>query len=130
MYLKRLNEDDAIAADAVWPNRHRGSVFFLKRMAAWNENVGLYRDDGRLVAWSFRFQAGPIGALQLAEKFQRNGYGKVINNSTNRCTRSWCLRLRWSRERTIETTLSKFRFFNCRSNILAANGSHRSISME
>lgn len=84
MYLKRLTEDDAIAVDAVWPNRHRGSVFFLKRMAAWNENVGLYRDDGSMVAWSFRFQAGPIGALQVAEKFQRNGYGKVIGAAITR----------------------------------------------
>lgn len=70
-----MNEEDAIKAEAVWANRHSGSIFFMKRVAKWNENVGIYQKDGVLVAWCLRFQAGPLGALQVDERFKRNGYG-------------------------------------------------------
>lgn len=52
--LSCLSPEDAAKADAVWPNRHTGSLFFLKRLAAWNPNVGLYNTQGELVAWCFR----------------------------------------------------------------------------
>lgn len=52
--LGPLSESDAEKADAVWPNKHVGSMFFLKRLAKWNPNVGVYAADGELVAWSFR----------------------------------------------------------------------------
>lgn len=54
MRLGQLDESHAVIADAVWPNRHIGSAFFLKRMAKWNVNVGLFTEEGNLVAWCFR----------------------------------------------------------------------------
>lgn len=84
MYLREMNEADAIAADSVWPNRHPGSTFFMKRIAKWNANVGLYRNDGKMVAWCLRLQAGPLGALQVGEEFKRNGYGSIVCRAITR----------------------------------------------
>lgn len=54
--LKPLTEDDVKLAEKVWPNRHKGSLFFLKRLAAWNPNIGAYTcDGGKLIAWCFRY---------------------------------------------------------------------------
>lgn len=76
--LGELTADDAAKADAVWPNRHTGSLFFLQRLAAWNPNVGLYNAGGELVAWCFRLQAGPLGVLQVDEKHLKKGYGTIV----------------------------------------------------
>lgn len=76
--LKPMVVDDAATADAVWPNRHQGSLFFLRRLISWNPNVGVYNSDGDLVAWCFRLQAGPLGALQVDEKYKRRGLGTLV----------------------------------------------------
>ncbi|XP_053676591.1 uncharacterized protein LOC128726789 [Anopheles nili] len=77
--LKSLSAEDASKANDVWPNRHQGSLFFLQRLAAWNPNVGLYdRSSGKLVAWCFRLQAGPLGALQVDAGYFRRGFGTVV----------------------------------------------------
>ena len=77
--LKALSADDASTANDVWPNRHQGSLFFLQRLAAWNPNAGLYEcATGKLVAWCFRLQAGPLGALQVDEEYKRRGFGTVV----------------------------------------------------
>lgn len=54
MTLGPLNESHAVIADSIWPNRHIGSTFFMKRMAKWNVNIGLFDKDGNLVAWCLR----------------------------------------------------------------------------
>ncbi|XP_055597620.1 uncharacterized protein LOC129747426 [Uranotaenia lowii] len=76
--LKELGQEDAIKADAVWPNKHRGSLFFLQRLAAWNVNTGLYDENGELIAWSFRLQSGALGALQVDERHLKRGYGTMV----------------------------------------------------
>ncbi|XP_058126746.1 uncharacterized protein LOC131281223 [Anopheles ziemanni] len=77
--LRALTPDDAAKADDLWPNRHQGSRFFLERLAAWNPNVGLVeRSTGTLVAWCFRLQAGPLGALQVDPKYLRRGFGTIV----------------------------------------------------
>lgn len=76
--LGKLSPEDAAKADVVWPNRHCGSLFFLRRLAAWNPNVGLYNNSGELVAWCFRLQAGPLGALQVDERHLKRGYGSIV----------------------------------------------------
>uniref|UniRef100_A0A182WFH2 N-acetyltransferase domain-containing protein n=1 Tax=Anopheles minimus TaxID=112268 RepID=A0A182WFH2_9DIPT len=81
--LKPLSSEDAAIADDVWPNRHQGSLFFLQRLAAWNANVGLYEcSTGKLVAWCFRLQAGPLGALQVDMGYLRRGFGTVVAIAT------------------------------------------------
>ncbi|XP_052896513.1 uncharacterized protein LOC128303563 [Anopheles moucheti] len=81
--LKPLRVVDAVKANDHWPNRHQGSLFFLQRLAAWNANVGLYeRSSGALVAWCFRLQAGPLGALQVDPEYLRRGFGTVVANAT------------------------------------------------
>uniref|UniRef100_A0AAG5DSD7 N-acetyltransferase domain-containing protein n=1 Tax=Anopheles atroparvus TaxID=41427 RepID=A0AAG5DSD7_ANOAO len=77
--LRNLSPDDAIKADELWPNRHQGSRFFLQRLAAWNPNVGLVeQSSGALVAWCFRLQAGPLGALQVDPGYLRRGFGTIV----------------------------------------------------
>lgn len=76
--LKPMVLEDAEKADQVWPNRHEGSLFFLRRLISWNPNIGAYNQDGELAAWCFRLQAGPLGALQVDEKFKRKGLGTLV----------------------------------------------------
>lgn len=71
--------EDAKIADDVWPNKHQGSLFFLKRLIDWNPNIGAYtKEDNKLVAWCFRLQAGPLGALQVDENYKRKGLGSLV----------------------------------------------------
>ncbi|XP_050078276.1 uncharacterized protein LOC126565171 [Anopheles maculipalpis] len=81
--LKALRSEDAVKANDLWPNRHQGSLFFLQRLAAWNANAGLYEcSTGKLVAWCFRLQAGPLGALQVDTEYLRRGFGSVVAIAT------------------------------------------------
>ncbi|XP_035912823.1 uncharacterized protein LOC118512459 [Anopheles stephensi] len=81
--LKALSAEDAVKANELWPNRHQGSLFFLQRLAARNANVGLYEcASGKLVAWCFRLQAGPLGALQVDADYLRRGFGTVVAIAT------------------------------------------------
>lgn len=70
--------EDAKITDDVWPNKHQGSLFFLKRLIDWNPNIGAYTKNNKLVAWCFRLQAGPLGALQVDEEFKRRGLGTLV----------------------------------------------------
>lgn len=55
IHLKPMNPDvDAKIADDVWPNKHDGSLFFLKRLIELNPNIGAYNENNELVAWCFR----------------------------------------------------------------------------
>lgn len=65
-------------ANNVWPNRHEGSLFFLKRLIDWNTNIGLFTPEDELVSWCFRLQSGPLGALQTDEKYFRRGFGSIV----------------------------------------------------
>lgn len=76
--LKPMVVEDAKKADAVWPNKHQGSLFFLRRLISWSPNIGAYNSDGELVAWCFRLQAGPLGALQVDENYKRRGLGTLV----------------------------------------------------
>lgn len=50
-----MKTEHAKIADDVWPNKHHGSLFFLKRLIDWNPNIGAFTEDGTLVSWCFRF---------------------------------------------------------------------------
>jgi GNAT superfamily N-acetyltransferase len=76
-----MSVEHAVIADAVWPNKHPGSEFFLRRLINWNPNVGAFNDKGELMAWCFRLQAGPLGALQVDEKFKRQGLGTLVTKA-------------------------------------------------
>ncbi|XP_063701906.1 uncharacterized protein LOC134831981 [Culicoides brevitarsis] len=69
--------EHARKANDVWPNRHEGSLFFLKRLIDWNPQIGLFNGN-ELVAWCFRLQSGPLGALQVDEKYFRRGFGSIV----------------------------------------------------
>lgn len=79
-----MSEEDALIAEAVWPHRHSDSVFFIKLLVKLNENVGLYRNDGKLIAWCLRLQAGLLGAMQVDDGFRRKGYGTLILKAITR----------------------------------------------
>ena len=76
--LKPLSLDDADMINDEWPNRHVGSLFFVKRLIEWNPNIGAYDENNELMGWCLRLQAGPLGALQVREKFKRRGIGSVL----------------------------------------------------
>lgn len=76
--LRPMVEEDAKTADDIWPNKHEGSWFFLKRLINWNPNIGVYTKQGELVAWSFRLQAGFLGALQVKDSYKRRGLGSLV----------------------------------------------------
>lgn len=52
--IRSLSHEHAVIADEVWPYRHQGSLFLLKRLIDWNLSVGAFK-DGQLVAWCFRY---------------------------------------------------------------------------
>jgi ribosomal protein S18 acetylase RimI-like enzyme len=76
--LKPLSEENAEIVDDEWPNKHIGSLFFVKRLIAWNQNIGAFNEEGELMGWCLRLQAGPLGALQVREKFMRRGIGSLV----------------------------------------------------
>ncbi|XP_055598405.1 uncharacterized protein LOC129747982 [Uranotaenia lowii] len=76
--LKQLGPEDSTKADAVWPYRHQGSLFLLQRLAAWNINTGLYKNNGDLIAWCYRLQNGALGALQVDAQHLKRGYGTMV----------------------------------------------------
>ena len=85
--MKSLSPEDAVVANKVWPNRHEGSEFLLNRLAEFNLNIGAYdKESNELLAWCFRLQAGPLGALQTKESAYRRGLGSLV-------TRSMCKQL-------------------------------------
>lgn len=76
--LKPLTQEHAEMVNELWPNRHHGSLFFIKRLIDWNPNVGAYTEDGQLIAWCLRLQAGPLGALQTDNAFKNRGIGSLV----------------------------------------------------
>ena len=49
------SKTDAEIIDSLWPNRHRGSLFFIKRLIDWNINMGIYDEtNNELAAWCLR----------------------------------------------------------------------------
>ncbi|XP_054744782.1 uncharacterized protein LOC129249152 [Anastrepha obliqua] len=82
--LRPLNAaTDAEEIDTLWPNRHQGSLFLIKRLIEWNANIGVYTaDTDELVAWCLRLQGGFLGALQVKENHKRRGLGSLVAAAT------------------------------------------------
>lgn len=77
-----MSSKDAKLTDDLWPNKHEGSLFFLTRLIEWNANIGAYnKSTNELVAWCFRLQAGPLGALQVLPSQYRKGLGSVVTKN-------------------------------------------------
>jgi ribosomal protein S18 acetylase RimI-like enzyme len=83
--LRPLSPDDVVIAESVWPNRHCGSLFFLKRLAQWNTSVGAFdHATGQLMAWTFHQQPGTMGALQVMTGFERRGLGSLVTRALSK----------------------------------------------
>lgn len=76
--LKPLSTKNAEIIDDEWPNKHVGSLFFVNRLIEWNPNIGAFDENNELMGWCLRLQTGPLGALQVAEKFKRRGIGSLV----------------------------------------------------
>ncbi|XP_030383774.1 uncharacterized protein LOC115631209 [Scaptodrosophila lebanonensis] len=77
--LRSLRVKDAALINADWPNRHEGSLYFVKRQIKMCVNVGLYEESTqRLVAWCLRLQGGYLGALQVRNTHKRRGFGSLV----------------------------------------------------
>lgn len=78
LHLKKLGVEHAVIANQVWPWRHEGSEYFMKRLAAWNISIGLFNESDEMLAWSFVWPTGAIGPLEVAKAHLRKGYGTLI----------------------------------------------------
>ena len=76
--LKPLSVGDAEIVNDEWPNKHVGSLFFVKRLIEWNPNIGAYNENNELMGWCLRLQAGPLGALQVRDNYKRRGIGSLV----------------------------------------------------
>lgn len=76
--LKPLSPANAEIVDNEWPNKHIGSHFFVNRLIEWNPNIGAFDENNELMGWCLRLQAGPLGALQVRDKFMRKGIGSLV----------------------------------------------------
>uniref|UniRef100_A0A336MH44 CSON001619 protein n=1 Tax=Culicoides sonorensis TaxID=179676 RepID=A0A336MH44_CULSO len=70
--------EHAIQANKAWLFHDDGSLFFIKRLMEWNENIGAFNEKDELVAWCFRFQFGGLGLLHVTDKYKRKGLGSTI----------------------------------------------------
>lgn len=76
--MKPLSVDNAELVNDEWPNKHEGSLFFIKRLIEWNPNIGAFNENNELMGWCLRLQSGPLGALQVRKKFQQRGVGTIL----------------------------------------------------
>ncbi|XP_030245214.1 uncharacterized protein LOC115564723 [Drosophila navojoa] len=78
-YTKSLSEQDAELINEEWPNRHEGSLYFIRRQIRLCVSIGLYAaDTNELVAWCIRLQGGYLGALQVRATHMRRGFGSLV----------------------------------------------------
>lgn len=77
--LQRMSTlEHAIQANKAWLYHDEGSLFFIRRLLEWNENMGAFNEKGELVAWCFRFQFGGLGLLHVTDKYKRKGLGSAL----------------------------------------------------
>lgn len=81
--LKRMSTlDHARTANDLWPYKHDGSLYYLKRLIDLNPSVGVFDTvTDELIAWCFRFQSGFLGALQVKEAYFRQGFGTLATKA-------------------------------------------------
>lgn len=54
-HMDTLRQQDAELINDEWPNRHEGSLYFIRRQIRLCANAGLYATDSQqLVAWCIR----------------------------------------------------------------------------
>ncbi|KAM7340993.1 uncharacterized protein ACRADG_001121 isoform 3-T5 [Cochliomyia hominivorax] len=84
--IKPLNSAiDAELINSLWPNRHEGSLYLIKRLIDWNVNMGIYvESSNELVAWCLRLQGGFLGALQVKDNYKCLGLGTTVTRATSR----------------------------------------------
>lgn len=78
MTLKPLSAKHAEVVNDEWPNKHIGSLYFIKRLIECNPNIGAFDENNELMGWCLRLQAGSLGALQVREKFKRRGIASLL----------------------------------------------------
>ena len=76
--LRSLSKIDAIKMNSVWPHAHESSQQFLELLIEVNPSVGLYNDNGELVAWSVDLEVAALGALQVDANYLRKGFGSIV----------------------------------------------------
>lgn len=73
-----MSVENAEIVNELWPNKHQGSLFFVKRLIEWNPQIGAFNENNELMGWCLRLQSGALGALQVREKFMRRGIGSLL----------------------------------------------------
>ena len=73
-----MTKKDANKMNSVWPHAHEGSQQFLELLIEINPSVGLYSENGELVAWSVGLEVAALGALQVDVNFLRKGFGSIV----------------------------------------------------
>lgn len=73
-----MSVDSAEVVDNLWPNKHQGSLFLIKRLIQLNPNIAAFDENDELMGWCLRLQSGPLGALQIKPNFKRRGIATLL----------------------------------------------------
>lgn len=52
--MKHIDQTDVRLIEKLWPHRHSGSLQLLGDVVRWNCQIGLYNENGQLIAWALR----------------------------------------------------------------------------
>lgn len=76
--LQSLSEVHVPQIDVVYPHHGPTTADQFKKLIKFNVNVGVFDDDNNLLGWCMKHQSGTLSALQVEEKYKRQGFGSLI----------------------------------------------------
>lgn len=76
--IKPLSLEDVSKINSFWPHTDRGNAKLVANMMVKNIHLGLYNENGELVAWCLRMDFGTLAVLQVDDNHLRKGYGSII----------------------------------------------------
>ncbi|XP_055839996.1 uncharacterized protein LOC129907697 [Episyrphus balteatus] len=76
--LSPIREEDIDIVNRLWPHYHPGSELFVGRLIKFNQSIGAYDENGKLVAWCLLLPFGALGLLQVIDSHKRKGFGSLV----------------------------------------------------
>ncbi|XP_055839994.1 uncharacterized protein LOC129907695 [Episyrphus balteatus] len=76
--LSQLQEEHIDTVNNVWPFRTTGSEVFVGRLIRFNQSIGAFDENGKLISWCLTLPIGALGLLQVEESHKRKGFGSLM----------------------------------------------------
>ncbi|XP_004530240.1 uncharacterized protein LOC101450675 [Ceratitis capitata] len=74
-----LSQEEAAIVDGIWYSRGNGTLKFIERLIAYNNNMGIYlKSTGELIAWCIRCNLGLLGMLHVKDDYRGRGLAKLL----------------------------------------------------